>query len=60
MFLLLTICGSLAALLVGGLILFAAVTGEPPTPRRVITGLTRKVQALRQTLPYGRNRDGKP
>lgn len=50
MILLISIVG-LAATIAGGLILFAAITGEPPTPRRMLTRLTRRMAALTQTMP---------
>ncbi|MDX2024585.1 MAG: hypothetical protein SF187_30365 [Deltaproteobacteria bacterium] len=45
--------GGVVALVLLGMLVFSIATGEPPTPRRMITGFNRRMQALKTTYPYG-------
>lgn len=45
--------GGLVAVVLLGMLVFSMATGEAPTPRRMITGFNRRIQALKTTYPYG-------
>ena len=51
--LLVLLLGGVVALVLLGMLVFSMATGEPPTPRRMMTGFNRRIQALKTTYPYG-------
>lgn len=51
--LIILLLGGVVALVLLGMLVFSIATGEPPTPRRMITGFNRRIQALKTTYPYG-------
>ena len=56
MFVLILLVVGFAAFVGAIMLLYLAVTGKPPTPRRMVTSLTHHVRRFSQTVRYGKVR----